>query len=265
MMVPRKRLRPCGVFLAIEFHSRTSHASHMTLRSRLGAGLVTIAIILVLPLVFAIRSLNRLHEDAKALRDREFSGLLLIGRVREGLNNLRREELALLFSYNSAARDTVDHELSHLGAMADTLSRFQLPSYAQDIRSAVQQIQQAAPSEYAAALAGDTAKADALSAKVFVPALNRADSTATFAESAIRDRTSSVVSAQTTAIGRTTTVSVTALALALFIAAVIAILLTRSISEPVLDLRAGMTAVADGDLDFKLRIPSDRTDEFGTL
>jgi two-component system, OmpR family, sensor histidine kinase BaeS len=53
--------------------------------------------------------------------------------------------------------------------------------------------------------------------------------------------------------------------LALIIAAVIAIWLTRSISKPILDLRAGMSAVADGDLSYNLRIPSDRDDEFGTL
>src|SRR5579885_2386316 len=147
----------------------------MTLRSRLGAGLVVIAIILVLPLVFAIRSLNGLHEDARALNEREFSALLVIGRLREGLNLLRREELALLFNKTKAARDTVDRELALVGAMADTLSHYSLPKYAQDIRTAVVQLTDAAPAEYKAALAGDTAQADALSAKVFVPALNKAD------------------------------------------------------------------------------------------
>lgn len=237
----------------------------MTLRSRLGAGLVAIAIILVLPLVFAIQSLNGLHEDSKALRDREFSALLLLGRLREGLNLLRREELALLFNKTQATRDTVDRELAQVGAMADTLSHYQLPLYAQDIRAAVAQIAAAAPAEYKAALASDTAQADALSANVFVPALNRADSTAIFAERALRDRTSSVVASQSTRIGHTTTLSIIALVLALVLAAVIAVWLTRSISEPILDLRAGMSAVADGELTYRLRIPADRKDEFGTL
>jgi len=237
----------------------------MTLRSRLGAGLVAIAIILVRPRGFAIQSLNGLHEDAKSLRDREFAALFTLGRLREGLNLLRREELALLFNKTQAARDTVDRELAIVGAMADTLSRFQLPRYAQDIRLAVIQIALAAPAEYKAALAGDTAQADAMSAKVFVPALNRADSTAIFAERELRDRTSQVVSNQSTRIGRITKGSIIALVLALLLAAAIAIWLTRSISAPILDLRSGMSAVADGDLTYKLSIPSDRSDEFGTL
>jgi signal transduction histidine kinase len=237
----------------------------MTLRSRLGAGLVTIAIILVLPLVFAIQSLHRLHEDAQSLRDHEFVAQGLVGRIREGLNNLRHEELGLLFTNNVAARDTVDRELAHLGALADSLHSYQLPKYAEDIGVVVRQIAIAAPSEYRASLAGDTARADALSRNVFVPALNRADSTANFAERALRDRTIEVVAQQSTSIGRTTTLSVTVLVLGLIIAAVIAIWLTRSISAPILDLRAGMSAVADGDLGYKLRIPPDRDDEFGTL
>jgi hypothetical protein len=70
----------------------------MTLRSRLVVGLVTIAIVLVCPLVFAIQSLRALHADAVALRDREFAGSLLLGRLREGLSDLRRQELGLLFT-----------------------------------------------------------------------------------------------------------------------------------------------------------------------
>jgi hypothetical protein len=69
----------------------------MTLRSRLAAGLVTIAIILVCPLVFAIQSLRGLHNDAVALREGDFAASLLLGRLREGLNDLRRQELSLLF------------------------------------------------------------------------------------------------------------------------------------------------------------------------
>jgi signal transduction histidine kinase len=249
----------------MQIDDRTTFARDMTLRSRLGAGLVTIAIILVLPLVFAIQSLKRLHEDAQSLRDREFAALLLIGRLREGLNNLRREELALLFARDVASRDTVDRELAHVGAMADSLSHYQLTKYAADIGVAVRQIAAAAPSEYRAALAGDTAQADALSGKVFVPALNRADSTANFAERALRDRTSSVVADQSTRIGHTETLTIVVLLLGLFIAAAIAIWLTRSISQPILDLRAGMSAVADGDLSYKLSIAPSRNDEFGTL
>ena len=54
--------------------------------------------------------------------------------------------------------------------------------------------------------------------------------------------------------------------LALAIAAVIAIWLTRSISRPIFDLRSGMRAVADGDLTVQARDRhASEHDEFGQL
>src|SRR5215467_15186940 len=100
----------------------------MTLRSRLVVGLVTISIILVGPLVFAIQSLYGLRDDARALRDREFAASLLLGRLREGLNDLRRQELALLFSKDEASRNAMERLVVHVAALADSLGRFQLPA-----------------------------------------------------------------------------------------------------------------------------------------
>jgi signal transduction histidine kinase len=237
----------------------------MTLRSRLAAGLVTIAIILVTPLVFAIQSLRQLHDDATALRDREFAASLLIGRLREGLNDLRRQELALIFTRTAADRDAMERGVARVGALADSLSHFELPDFARDIGVSVRQIAAAAPSEYRAALAGNPKLADSLSSKVFVPALNHADSTVIVAEHALAIRTTKRVNEQASQIVRAVSLSVGALVLALIIAAAIAIWLTRSISQPIFDLRTGMAAVADGDLSYQLSIPPERSDEFGRL
>jgi len=105
----------------------------MTLRSRLAAGLVLIAIILVGPLVFAIQSMRGLHGDAVSLRDREFGGVLLLGRLREGLNDLRRQELGLLFTKNAAARDAMDKQVEHVATLSDSLTHFEFPDYARAI------------------------------------------------------------------------------------------------------------------------------------
>ena len=96
----------------------------MTLRSRLAVGLVTISIILVGPLVFAIQSLYGLRDDARALRDREFAASQLLGRLREGLNDLRREELALLFAKTTASRDTMEQQVARVAALADSLKPY---------------------------------------------------------------------------------------------------------------------------------------------
>jgi signal transduction histidine kinase len=237
----------------------------MTLRSRLAVGLVTITIILVGPLVFAIQSLRLLRDDAKELHEKEFAASLLIGRLRTGLSDLKREELALLFAKNAASRDVMEREVAHVGSLADSLAHFQLPEFAIDIGASVRQLAVTAPSEYGAALASDTARADSLSEHAFVPALTHADSLVLFAEDKLRERTAQRVADQAAATSRTTTVSIVALCIALGVAGLIAFFLTRSISHPIDELRSGMRAVADGDLSYRLVIPPDRSDELGQL
>ncbi|HTE44068.1 MAG TPA: HAMP domain-containing sensor histidine kinase, partial [Gemmatimonadaceae bacterium] len=238
---------------------------NMTLRSRLAVGLVTIAIILVGPLVFAIQSLRGLHDDAQALRDREMAASLVLGHLREGLSDLRRQELSLLFSKDSAATNTMDKQVNLVATLADSLSHFQLPSFGRDIRASIQKIADVAPAEYRAALAGNGKLADSLSDSVFVPAMSSADTTIRTAEQELRARTAEAVSTQATAIDQAASVSISALALALVIAASVAFFLTRFISHPIDDLKRGMSAVADGDLEYALSIPKTRSDEFGQL
>ncbi len=237
----------------------------MTLRSRLAVGLVTIAIILVGPLVFAIQSLYGLRDDARELRDRDLAASLLLGRLREGLNDLRRLELALLFSKDATSRDAVDHQVTQVAALVDSLRHFQLTAYSRDIGNSILRIANVAPAEYAAALDNKTKTADSLSAHVFVPALNHADSSVRVAEHALRDRTAVRVSNETTRISATATWSIASLGLALLIAGVLAYRLTRSISSPIEELKSGMRAVADGDLAYQVEIPVHRADEFSQL
>ena len=75
----------------------------MTLRARLAAGLLAIAVVLVVPLGLALRSLEDLHQSALALRDKEFAASLLLGRIRVGTEDLRGAEDALLFVHDSAS------------------------------------------------------------------------------------------------------------------------------------------------------------------
>jgi signal transduction histidine kinase len=237
----------------------------MTLRSRLVAGLVLIAIILVGPLVFAIRSLDRLSDDARALRDRDFAASLLLGRLREGLSDVRRQELALLFGKNAAARDAMDSQVQRVATLADSLGHFELPAYARDIGTSVGKMREAAVAEYRAVLANNPRLADTLSSRQFVPALSRADSMVVRAERELLARSTQRIADQVNAIVRTEVVSAVALVAALLLATFIAYRLTRSISRPINELKSGMRAVADGDLSYGVAIDPDRTDEFGQL
>jgi signal transduction histidine kinase len=237
----------------------------MTLRSRLGVGLVLIALILVGPLVWAIWGIWRLQSDAKNLRDRDFAASQLIGRLRDGLNDLRRGELALLFDPTIDHKESIDRELKRVGTLTDSLTKFDLPDYARGIEPSVDSMTRVAPVEFNAAIRGDTASADSLSGKAFVPALNRVDSLVKMAERALLTRTSEDATSEATRITLIASGSVIALVLAIVVAGAVAFWLTRSISGPILDLRAGMRAVADGDLTYRLEAVPDKSDEFGQL
>ncbi len=237
----------------------------MTLRSRLGVGLVLIALILVGPLVWAIWGIEALRDDANNLRERDFAASQLIGRLRDGLNDLRREELSLLFNRTVANRESMDRELKHVGALTDSLAKYDLPDFARGIEPSVDSMTRVAPGEFDAAVRGDTTTADSLSAKAFVPALSRVDSLVKLAERALLTRTSDDANVEATRITLIASGSVIALLLALVVAAAVAFWLTRSISGPIFDLRAGMRAVADGDLSYRMGAVGDKADEFGQL
>jgi signal transduction histidine kinase len=206
-----------------------------------------------------------LRDDARALRDREFAASLLLGRLREGLNDLRRTELALLFAKDEASRNAMEQQVSTVAALTDSLKHFQLTAYGAEIASSILDIANAAPAEYQATLAGQTKRADSLSAHVFQPALGHADSSVRVAEHALRNRTAARVNAETTRISRTATWSISSLLFALLFAAAIAWRLTRTISSPIQELKSGMAAVADGDLHHRVQIEVGRRDEFAEL
>jgi signal transduction histidine kinase len=237
----------------------------MTLRSRLALGLVLIALILVGPLVFAIQSLRDLKRDANTLANTDFAASLLLGRLREGLSDVRQTELSLLFSKDATSRDTMEQQIVRIAALADSLSHFNLPDYGEKILTSVRQLADAAQAEYAASQVSKNEVADSTSEHVFVPALKRADSTVKTAERALQLRTSARANSQAQRITATQQASILALVLALLIAGSIAFWLTRTISQPINDLKSGMRAVADGDLEYQLKIPADRSDEFGEL
>lgn len=236
----------------------------MTLRSRLAVGLATIAIILVGPLVYAIYSLERVHADASALRDREFAGSLVLGALREGLNDLRRQEVAVIFSKDAQARSAMARQMALCKTLADSLKYFSLDSASQ-ISRAIEQVRVAATSEYDAEDHGHPDIADSISAQRFAPALSAADSGVMITEHVLRLRTGGRMAQATATISSAESVSLAALLLAVLMAGIIGVWLARSISAPVRDLETGMRSVADGVLGYRLATSPNRSDEFGRL
>ena len=237
----------------------------MTLRSRLIVGLLTIAVILVIPLLIAVQAMDRLHRDARALRDKEFTASLLLGRLREGLNDLRRQETALLFVHDGQTRDLMEKQLTLVARAADSLKDFDLDRSADSVSKSIADIEAWAPYEYKAALADRRDEADQISATHLVPALAAADRSVLEAERSLRERTVKRVASAATAISRAKNVSATAEVAALVLAALIGVWLTGYISRPVQALERGMDAVANGNLGYRLQLSTSRADEFGRL
>jgi signal transduction histidine kinase len=237
----------------------------MTLRSRLALGLLIIAAVLVVPLVVARASMQRLHGQVRSLREGEFQASLLLGRLRDALADVRAREVALGVVKSDTVHAELRVALNRAEALADSLDRFQLDSAAGRIGRDLDIILDATEAEFTALHGGQGDRADSISRETVAPALRDADQALSPVEQVLRARTTERVLEAESALGRAEQISLGALVVALILAAGIALWLTRSISRPVTALEEGMRAVADGELDHSLGYGTDRHDEFGRL
>jgi signal transduction histidine kinase len=237
----------------------------MTLRTRLGLGFLAVAIILVLPLIVALRALDRLQDETIALRDNEFAASLLLGRMRSGTDDLRQAETALLLVPSDTQRNRMAAAIDTLTMLTDSLEHYQLDSAARSVRNAVQDVARHAPVEYADALAGRSTDAERTSEERMLPAIGRIERTLVGAERSLRARTIERVEETVEAGGDARQLSAVSLVLATLLAAVVAIGLTRSVSRPVRVLERGMAAVASGDFTHRLSIKGGDDNEFARL
>jgi signal transduction histidine kinase len=237
----------------------------VTIRSKLAIGLFTIAIVLLIPLGFALRSLGRLHQITAELRNREFAASLLLNRMRSSTDELRRLEVALLFVHKDSSLTNMRAQVTQLAAMADSLRVYDLGGAATGIGSAVGSIARYTPDEFAAAATAKTQVADSISSQNLIPAIGEAERALSTAERALRIRTAARVQAATDETARARNAAGLSFAVAGALALIIAIALWRTISRPVRDLEAGMAAVADGNFGYRLSVSPARRDEFGRL
>lgn len=237
----------------------------MKLRTRLGLGIVSITIILLVPLILALRSLEEVHQTTRILRDREFAGSLMLGNFRELTDDVIRQEDAMNIIGDSSAYRKMRQQLDRLAAMADSLAPYAAQQAASDISTAVLGLRASTEAQFAALDAGAANTADEISAQRSRPALNTIAKAVERTELKLRDETHErVESAATTTVDAQRTAA-GSLAVALLLSTLIAIWLTRSISRPVHELDKGMKAVADGDFTQRLPAMEKRTDEFGRL
>jgi signal transduction histidine kinase len=231
----------------------------------LAIGLISIAVILVIPLLIAVQSLNRLHKAARDLQTGEFAGSLLLGSLREGLYDLRHAETRLSLVHDSSALSSMAQQVAAVRELSDSLDHYQLSAAAKDLRRSVGMIAKWGPEEYEAAKVRNFDVADTVSARYVVPALDSADAGVRSAEEDLRERTRDRIEKSAGSLKQTQVAAVTGLVLAIVLAAGIGFWLTRFITKPVLALEAGMRAVSDGQFDYKLKYDTTKDHEFGHL
>ena len=237
----------------------------MKLRTRLGLGIVSITIVLLVPLILALSSLDAVHTQTRLLRDREFFASLQMGNLRSIVDDVKRSEDAVLITKDPATFARIRRQISALASTSAILGKYIPRETSNDLSTAVSSLSAATEAEMRALESDATNTADEISAQRSRPAILTIEKVLERTEIRLRDEThdrveqaaSTTIDAQRTAAG--------SLAIALLLATLIAIWLTRSISRPVYELDKGMKAVADGDFTQRLPAMEKRTDEFGRL
>src|SRR6476620_10545573 len=160
----------------------------MTLRTRLGLGIVSITIILLIPLLLALQSLESVHQTTRSLRDREFAGSLQLGRFRKLTDDIKRGEDALALLHDSASLARMRANLAALSTTGDSLDRYKFAPSG-EMRTAILSLRAATDAEYAAAASGNANVADEISAQRTRPALLTLDKLIAQTESRLREET----------------------------------------------------------------------------
>ncbi|MDQ3698188.1 MAG: HAMP domain-containing histidine kinase [Gemmatimonadota bacterium] len=243
----------------------------MTIRARLAFGLFAIALVLIVPLVLALKSSRDLHESTQQLRNQDFAALAALTRVRTELGEVRRAETNV--GLTVVARDTLTSPLDTLFARLaavqpslDTLRRLDLTAdRAQRIRETLTQVARLAAVEYRLARADSGEKALELSRDSVIPAITETESIVRGAERDVASRLTERVGEARAASEEAQQASLAAFAVALALALVIAIAIWRSIARPIRNFEIGMAEVAGGNFRYELPVAPTRRDEFGRL
>src|SRR3954471_12835952 len=205
----------------------------MTLRARLGWGLLAIAVVLIVPLLLSLRSLEHLYETSRLLRDREFAASLLLGSFRERTDDTRRAEDALLFVHDERSAARMQKQIDGLIALTDSLEAYHLDFSAAQIRPSLEELRAAAREEYSQASEGKPTIAEMVSTRRTRPAIASVDSALAATATTLRNRTRQRVIEATNATLQAERFVAGAIPIALLLALGIGIWLLRSIGRPV--------------------------------
>jgi signal transduction histidine kinase len=216
-------------------------------------------------LIVAVRSLERVHRTTLDLRNGAFAASLLIGNLRQGTDDLRSAETALVYVGNVETRDRMMRQIARMRMLSDSLDSFSLKTASLNVRLALDSLAVLANEEYVRSSADKHGDAEAISTQWVRPRIGVIEQAIGAAEQILRTRSHDSVNAATEDTATAERAAITAMIIAILLAGLISFWLIRSITRPVFDLESGMHAVAGGDFTHKLRVRPNRQDEFGRL
>lgn len=237
----------------------------MTLQTRLNVGMLAIAVVLVTPLVISLRALRGLEAETTALRNREYAGTLLIGRMRSVHDDLTQSTEYLALFPSDDTRRLFLERLSTLAHQTDTLERLAGFVTVYRLRAAVARLSGQAPQAYDLSRRGRSSAADSIVDLVMRPALRQVERVLFSTELGLEERTSERVQEFADRTAEASYLAMGALGASMLLAFGIALWLSRSIRAPLHELEEGMRAVAEGRYGQPLGISEHRPDEFGRL
>ncbi len=237
----------------------------MTLRARLTLGFLAIAAILVIPLGISLWSLNEVKNATQTLESRNVTPSIELGRAIRALEVVRKQEQIYPIFPEDTTGPAMRAALDSLETAVTGLGRYGLELEAGRLGREVDSIRVALPALRMAADANDTLALDSISQLRTQPAIQRAENQLSSVRSQLEESTGSVVREAAKVAGDAYQTALTALALAVLLAAGVSIHTARSVSRPVRELERGMDAVAGGNFTRPLGIAPSRDDEFGRL
>ena len=240
----------------------------MTIRSRLVLALLGISVVLMIPFVLALKELNALGNSTRQLRQNEFAGSLLLGRMRDAAEELKTAEIMAMLNDQPAQTKTLPEAFAGIYALADTL-RPRLPAGSLTVMdSAIGELRiHLGEYQRLSRIGTDEAELeiDSLFAKRLSPAIVAIKGQLPVLGDSIDFRLNQYFSEAAASANAAGQFGILGLSIAVLLVLAIAVWLTRSISEPVEDLEKAMSTVADGDLSYPLYTEARAPAEFSRL
>jgi signal transduction histidine kinase len=236
----------------------------MTIRGRLVTAMVAIAIVLLLPVIYAASQLKRVRDIAVDQREQHAAAFLALGRLQAHLAELDRYERSYIAAPSPALRASMHEALAESDQQLATLTHAGYKRAAVTTRARLQTLTAAAANVEQLVEGKHAEQATAYFDQV-KPLLASYQASLDTVATAIDERSSQQVIEASRISDAAATATIISTLIALALAVVIGAMTSRSLTRPLGKLRRAMAAVAGGAFNVPEDLPYDRQDEIGDL